>query len=55
LDKTQQTKSLIAIKKFETGLHDKQLKVHKLTGKYKDEWAFSVEYNLRIIYSIVNR
>ena len=52
LSQIQQTKSLIKIKDFETGKHDKQLKVNKLQGKYKDKWAFSIEYDLRVIYSI---
>lgn len=30
---------------FETGL-----KTHKLSGKLKDYWSFSLEYDLRIIF-----
>lgn len=29
---------------------DEKLKTHKLSGKLKDLWSFSVEYNLRIIF-----
>ncbi len=27
-----------------------QLKTHKLSGKLKDMWSFSVEYDLRVIF-----
>lgn len=27
-----------------------QLKTHKLTGKLKDLWSFSVDYDLRVIF-----
>ena len=29
------------------------LKTHKLTGKWKDYWAFSIEYNVRIMFKFV--
>ncbi len=29
------------------------LRTHKLTGKLRDYWAFSIGYNYRIIYSFV--
>jgi len=29
---------------------DPKLKTHKLSGKLKDLWSFSVEYNLRVIF-----
>jgi mRNA-degrading endonuclease YafQ of YafQ-DinJ toxin-antitoxin module len=54
LNKVQQTKSLIAIKKFQTGKYDKQLKVHKLNGNLANNYAFSIDRKLRIIYSVVN-
>ena len=51
-NRKQQLKANNKIEQFKTSLYDKQLKVHKLQGKYKDKWAFSIEYNLRVIYSI---
>jgi mRNA-degrading endonuclease YafQ of YafQ-DinJ toxin-antitoxin module len=42
------------IEQFRTGEYDKQLKVHKLNGKLANKFAFSVEYNLRIVYSVIN-
>ena len=29
---------------------DSSLKTHKLSGKLKDLWSFSVEYDLRVIF-----
>jgi mRNA-degrading endonuclease YafQ of YafQ-DinJ toxin-antitoxin module len=48
----QQIHVFDAIEKFAKGIYDKKLKVHKLSPKIKDKWAFSVEYDSRIIYSI---
>lgn len=33
---------------------DKQLRTHKLSGKLKDLWSFSIEYDLRIIFYFVD-
>ncbi|MEK7497748.1 MAG: type II toxin-antitoxin system mRNA interferase toxin, RelE/StbE family [Patescibacteria group bacterium] len=30
--------------------YHQSLKTHKLTGELKDYWAFSIEYNLRIMF-----
>ncbi len=29
---------------------DVRLKTHKLSGKLKDLWSFSIEYNLRVVF-----
>ena len=29
---------------------DPKLKTHKLTGKLKDLWSFSIDYNLRVVF-----
>lgn len=31
------------------------LKVHRLTGKLKDYWAFSIDYQYRIIFEFANK
>jgi mRNA-degrading endonuclease YafQ of YafQ-DinJ toxin-antitoxin module len=31
--------------------HHSSLKLHKLTGKLKEYWAFSIDYQLRVILS----
>ena len=30
--------------------YDKSLRTHKLSGKLKDYWSFSIEYDLRVIF-----
>ena len=37
---------------FRENLFDPRLKTHKLSGKLKDFWAFSVDYKYRIIFEI---
>ncbi|MBU1176940.1 MAG: type II toxin-antitoxin system mRNA interferase toxin, RelE/StbE family [Patescibacteria group bacterium] len=34
---------------------DKRLKTHKLTGKFKGLWSFSVGYKYRIIFKFANK
>jgi addiction module RelE/StbE family toxin len=34
---------------------DPKLRTHKLSGKLKDLWSFSVEYDLRVIFSFVGQ
>ncbi len=29
---------------------DTRLKTHKLSGKLKDDWSFSVEYDLKVVF-----
>jgi len=41
------------VKKIDIFLEDPYLptlKTHKLTGKLKDYWSFSISYNLRILF-----
>lgn len=35
---------------FRKNPHESSLKTHKLTGKFKGYWAFSVDYQYRIIF-----
>lgn len=37
-------------KLFRKTPHNPQLKTHKLTGKLKEYWAFSIDYQYRIIF-----
>jgi addiction module RelE/StbE family toxin len=41
------------IELFKTGLYDKQLKSHKLNGNLANNYAFSINRSLRIVYSII--
>jgi len=38
------------LKLFMNDPFDKALRTHKLSGKLKDYWSFSIEYDLRIIF-----
>ena len=31
-----------------------QLKTHKLSGKLKDSWSFTVDYDLRVIFNFTD-
>ena len=39
-----------AVDLFINNPYDPALKTHKLSGKLKDLWSFSVEYDLRVIF-----
>lgn len=39
---------------FFTNPFNPQLKTHKLTGKLKKYWSFSVNYSLRILFEFIN-
>jgi len=39
---------------FRQNPFDHRLKTHKLSGKLKKYWAFSIGYNYRIIFSFVS-
>ena len=40
---------------FMNSPYDARLKTHKLSGELKDLWSYSVEYDIRIIFSFVNK
>ena len=39
---------------FKNNPFEATLKTHKLSGKLKDYWSFSVEYDLRVIFYFVD-
>jgi addiction module RelE/StbE family toxin len=41
-----------AVKLFETGKNNKTLKLHKLHGKFKGYYAFSVNFSYRVIIKL---
>ena len=43
------------LKLFLENTFDPQLKTHKLKGKFKKYWAFSVTYHLRILFEFLDR
>ena len=40
---------------FRANLHDFRLKTHKLAGRLRDYWAFSIGRDYRIIFSFVEK
>jgi addiction module RelE/StbE family toxin len=39
---------------FKDNPHDPTLKTHKLSGKLKDLWSFSIESDLRVIFHFLD-
>lgn len=44
-----------ALKAFSNEPFDPQVKTHKLTGKLKGYWAFSVDYDCRVIFKFIDK
>lgn len=40
---------------FKNDPFDPKLRTHKLSGKLKDLWSFSVEYDVRVIFSFADQ
>jgi mRNA-degrading endonuclease YafQ of YafQ-DinJ toxin-antitoxin module len=38
---------------FRNNPFDQSLRTHKLSGRLKDLWSFSIEYDLRIVFSFL--
>jgi len=39
---------------FQKDPFDPRLRTHKLSGQLKDLWSFSIEYDVRVIFSFVD-
>ncbi len=39
---------------FRKDCFDSRLKTHKLSGKYKEHWAFSIDYHYRILFRFLS-
>jgi proteic killer suppression protein len=53
-DKELKRKFVKSIKLFSADPFNKQLRTHKLTGRLQGLWAFSVDYDVRVIFSFTN-
>lgn len=42
------------VKLFANNPFDPRLKTHKLSGTLKNHWAFSVDYNYRVIFQFID-
>lgn len=38
---------------FQNNPFDQRLKTHKLSGRLKDLWSFTIEYDLRVVFSFL--
>lgn len=52
LEELLQDEIIEKIELFKDKKNHKQLKVHKLTGKLKDFYSFSVNYSYRIVFFV---
>ena len=39
---------------FQTNPFDPRLKTHRLSGQLKDLWNFSVDYDMRVVFSFID-
>jgi addiction module RelE/StbE family toxin len=42
------------VEAFKNDPFDPSLRTHKLSGKLKDLWSFSIEYDLRVVFHFVD-
>ena len=38
---------------FTANPHDPRLRTHKLSGGLRDQWSFTVEYDVRVVFSFL--
>lgn len=50
LPKALKLEAIEKLELFQEEPKNKQLKIHKLKGKLKDRWSFSVNYKTRIVF-----
>jgi addiction module RelE/StbE family toxin len=50
-----ETKFWERVELFRNNPFDPKLRTHKLSGKLKDLWSFSIEYDLRVIFSFAEQ
>jgi len=50
-----QEEALEKIESFSNPTNHKSLKIHKLQGRLKDRWSFSVNYKTRIVFLFLTR
>ncbi len=50
-----QTKFWQKVEIFKKNPFDERLRAHKLSGKLKDLWSFSIQYDVRVIFYFVEQ
>jgi addiction module RelE/StbE family toxin len=53
--KTLEDKFWKKVELFIKNPFDKKLRTHKLSGRLKDLWSFTIEYDLRVIFSFAEK
>lgn len=38
---------------FTVNPHDSRLRTHKLSGELREQWSFTVEYDVRVVFSFL--
>jgi len=49
-NKNLETQFWERVELFKSNPFDPKLKTHRLSGKLKDLWSFSIEYDLRVVF-----
>ena len=39
---------------FTANPHDSRLRTHKLSGELREQWSFTVEYDVRVVFSFLS-
>jgi mRNA-degrading endonuclease YafQ of YafQ-DinJ toxin-antitoxin module len=52
---TLREEAFVAIEKFQNPGNHKSLKVHKLKGRLRDNYSFSINYSHRIIFQYIDK
>lgn len=48
-----ETRFWVRLKLFQNNPFDQRIRTHKLSGRLKDLWSFSIEYDLRVVFSFL--
>ncbi len=54
-DASLETEFWERVELFKNNPFEPKLRTHKLSGKLKDLWSFSIEYDLRVIFSFAEQ
>ncbi len=42
------------VEMFTDDPHDPRLRTHKLTGELREQWSFTIEYDVRVVFSFLS-
>ena len=52
-NKVLETRFWDRVETFQNNPFDQTLRTHKLSGRLKDLWSFSIEYDLRVVFTFL--